>query len=111
MTVTTDICDHPFFRRLAKERIQPFSRTYYEMDNGLYTLDLTKAKEFKQGNLKFYKYITENGYRVGDSEFLNYERAIEYSMEMLILTYGFGNFKSAKDEVKECGNEKEGVEV
>ena len=23
-------------------------------------------------------------------------------MEMLILTYGFGNFKSAKDEVKEC---------
>ena len=81
------------------------------MDNGLYTLDLTKAKEFKQGNLKFYKYITENGYRVEDSEFLNYERAIEYSMEMLILTYGFGNFKSAKDEVKECGNEKEGVEV
>ena len=100
MTVTIDICDHPLFRRLAKERIQAFSRTYYEMDNGLYTLDLTKAKEFTQGNLKFRKYIMENGYRVGDSEFLKRERAIEYSMVMLILTYGFRNFKNAKDGVK-----------
>ncbi len=96
MTVTLDVCDHPLFMRLAKERIQTFSRTYYEMDNGLYTLDRKEAKEFKQGNLKFCKYITENGYRVGDSEFLKRERAIEYSMEMLILTYGFRNFKNAR---------------
>lgn len=95
MTVTLDVCDHPLFMRFAKERIQPFSRTYYEMDNGLYTLDRTEAKEFTQGNLKFCKYLTENGYRVGDSEFLNYERAIEYSMELIILTYGFGGFKVA----------------
>lgn len=95
MTVTLDVCDHPLFIRLAKERIQPFSRTYYEMDNGLYTLNIKEAKEFTEGNYKHFKYLTENGYRVGDSEFLDYEHAIEYSMVMLILTYGFRKFKNA----------------
>jgi len=93
MTVTLDVCDHPLFMRLAKERIQTFSRTYYEMDNGLYTLNIKEAKEFTEGGYKHFKILSVTLYRVGDSEFLNYERAIEHSMVMLILTYGFGGFK------------------
>uniref|UniRef100_A0A6M3MAX9 Uncharacterized protein n=1 Tax=viral metagenome TaxID=1070528 RepID=A0A6M3MAX9_9ZZZZ len=99
--ITLDVCDHPLFMRLAKERIQPFSRTYYEMDNGLYTLDIKEAKEFTEGGYKHFKILSVTLYRVGDSEFLDYERAIEYSMVMLILTYGFRKFKIAKDGVKE----------
>lgn len=97
MTVTIDVCDHPLFKRLAKERIQPFSRTYYEMDNGLYTLNIKEAKKFTEGNYKHFKCLTENGYRVADSEFLDYEHAIVHSMVMLILTYGFRKFKNAMD--------------
>lgn len=93
MTLTTDICDMPFFKRLARSMVQYYYRTYYEADDGEVTEDITQAKEFTQGNIKFYKTITDSGYRVADKEFTDINLAIEYSMVMLILTYGFGGFK------------------
>jgi len=93
MTVTLDVCDHPLFMRLARSMVQYYYRTYYEADDGEYTEDITQAKEFTQGNIKFYKTITDSGYRVADKEFRDINLAIEYSMVMLILTYGFGGFK------------------
>ena len=94
MTVDLSICDIPLFRRIAVNRIQPFSRTYYEMDNGLYTQDITRARLFTQGNIKFHKYLRERGYGVGDREFQNRDSAIEYSMTMLVLDYGFRDFSA-----------------
>lgn len=102
MTVTTDICDHPFFKRLAASRVQYYHGTYYEMENGSYTEDIRQARVFKEGNANpYYKCIYESKYRVGDREFSDtepgaYEKAIEYSMVLLILTYGFRNFRQDK---------------
>ncbi len=94
MTVTIDVCDHPLFRRLAKERIRGVSGTFYEMDYTdditRYTDDITKAKKLTDGNLK---HITNFCYCVGGSYFVKYDDAIVHSMTLLILTDGFSGFK------------------
>lgn len=99
MTVSIDVCDHPLFRRLAKERIRGVSGTFYEMDNRLYTDDITrytdditKAKRLTDGNFKHTNFC----YCVGDSHFVNYDDAIVHSMMLLILADGFSGFKVSK---------------
>ncbi|MDD3840095.1 MAG: hypothetical protein PHP06_05920 [Clostridia bacterium] len=98
LTVTIDVCDHPLFRRLAKERIRSSSGTFYEMDNvddddvKTYTDDITKAKRLSDGS---YKHTTNFCYCVGGSYFEKYDDAIVHSMMLLILTCGFRKWKDA----------------